>query len=88
MSKKKKRLEKLRQNPKNVSFEELSQVLSDWGFVLKRTAGSHHQFEVEVGLNKYSITIPFRRPIKEYYVKEAVSIIDKIINETQDLNDD
>ena len=32
MSKRKKRLAKIRQNPKNVRFEELDRVLRDYGF--------------------------------------------------------
>ncbi|NOG64330.1 MAG: hypothetical protein HND46_13000 [Chloroflexi bacterium] len=45
MSKKEKRLQKIRQNRKNVSFEELAQVLEDWGFLFVRSKGSHHRFE-------------------------------------------
>ncbi|MBL1136225.1 MAG: hypothetical protein D8M56_13030 [Chloroflexi bacterium] len=45
LSKKEKRLQKIRQNRKNVSFEELAQVLEDWGFLFVRSKGSHHRFE-------------------------------------------
>lgn len=34
LTKRQKRLQKLRQSPKDVSFEELRQVLEDHGFVL------------------------------------------------------
>jgi len=39
MTKRQKRLQKLRQNPKDVSFEELRQVLEDHGFVLDHATG-------------------------------------------------
>jgi hypothetical protein len=84
VSKKKKRLEKLRRNPKNVSFEELSQVLEDWGFKLDRISGSHHHFLARISEQNVRLSVPYRRPaVKEVYVTEALTLIDQIINEKQ-----
>ncbi len=49
MSKRKKRLEKLRRNPKNVRKEELDTVLLDFGFSPDFTAGSHTTYRHESG---------------------------------------
>lgn len=48
MSKREKRLQKLRQNQKDVSFEELRQVLEDHGFTLDHATGSHFTFRAVV----------------------------------------
>lgn len=79
MSRRQKRLHKLRQNPTNVSFEALKQVLEDYGFEHVRTAGSHHTFIAEIDDQNWRITVPFRRPVKIVYVRTALSAIDEII---------
>jgi predicted RNA binding protein YcfA (HicA-like mRNA interferase family) len=79
MSKREKRLEKIRQNPKDVSFEELRQVLEDHGFTLESVAGSHHNFKRRVKTETFKITIPYHKPIKSFYVKQAIKAIDAIL---------
>lgn len=73
-----KRRRKIAQNPKNVRFEDLRRLLEDYRFELKRTKGSHHSFVGLVGDQKVSIVIPFRRPLKEVYVKNVLRILDEI----------
>lgn len=41
MSKRDKLLEKVRRNPKDVTFKELDQLLQSFGYELMRTKGSH-----------------------------------------------
>ena len=80
MSKREKRLQKIRQNPRNVSFEDLRQVLEDHGFVVDRQSGSHYQFRATFGNETWRLTIPFRRPhVKTPYVKASLQAIDEII---------
>ena len=80
MSRRDKRLEKIRHNPKNVSFEELQTILLSFGFKLDRVAGSHHIFVLEVDDNdKKVLTVPFRRPLKPIYVKQAIHLIDRYV---------
>jgi len=81
MSKKRKRLEKLRKNPKNVSFKELKQALEDYGFEMRPSSGtSHHFFKAEIGDKVWKFSVPFKKPhINEIYVKKAVQAIDEII---------
>lgn len=67
MSKRKKRLERLRQNPKNVSFEDLQLVLEDYGFKLKRSSGSHHSFQLTISGEVRLLVVPYRRPVKPVY---------------------
>ena len=76
MAKRDKRLAKMRQNPKSVSFDDLQKVLEDHGFQLVRIKGSHHVFES----TEYDkrLVVPKRNPVKAGYVKDAIRIIDKI----------
>ena len=78
MSKREKRLQKLRQNPKNVSLAQLRQVLEDYGFTLKRISGSHHFFEAQIDEQVWKLTIPRAVPIKLAYVKQSLAAIDEI----------
>jgi predicted RNA binding protein YcfA (HicA-like mRNA interferase family) len=78
MSKRKKRLERIRQNPKNVSFEDLRKLLEDYGFVLERSSGSHHSFKVEINGEYTLFVVPYRRPVKPNYVRDALKLIDEI----------
>lgn len=79
MAKKEKRLERLRQHPKNVSFDDLKQVLEDYGFILRKVTGSHHTFKKQAEGKSWTITIPFRKPhVKSTYVKQVLAIIEEI----------
>ncbi len=75
MTKREKRLQKLRQNPKNVSFDELRQILEAEGFELDHVTGSHHVFRAEANEVVLTVVIPFARPIKPVYVKQAIKAI-------------
>lgn len=87
MSKRKKRLERIRRNPKNVSYEELRQLLEDFGFLLYRKQGSHRQFKGDLGGKERLITIPEHKPINKRYVNDVLEIIDKILAELESDND-
>lgn len=88
MSKREKRLQKLRNNPKDVSFDDLRLVLEDYGFELQNIVGSHHTFRIMINENPHLLVIPFRRPIKPIYVKKALQLIDKVIDEDEDIEDE
>lgn len=81
MSKRQKRLQKIRQQPNDVSFEALRQVLEDYGLWLDRIAGSHYVFGYNLGEQELTFVIPFRKCVKPIYVKNALQLIDQIINE-------
>jgi predicted RNA binding protein YcfA (HicA-like mRNA interferase family) len=78
MSKREKRLQRIKQNPKNVSFDDLRALLEDYGFVLERSSGSHHSFKAEMGGESVLFVVPYRRPVKPIYVKEALMLIEEI----------
>lgn len=73
-----KRRQRIAKNPENVRFEDLERLLEDYGFVLKRSKGSHHSFVGYVGETKMALVIPFRRPLQEVYVKNVLTILDEI----------
>ncbi len=74
MTKADKRIRKMRQNPKNVRFEDIDVVLLALGFQ-RRRRGSH----VVYTLNQWRLTIPARKPfILPVYVKELLGLLDEI----------
>lgn len=87
MSKRKKRLQRIRQNPKNVSFEDLRQLLEDYGFVLQRSSGSHHSFKVQIKGEYILFVVPYRRPVKSNYVRDALQLIEEIEAQLEDKDD-
>lgn len=87
MSKRKKWLQRIRQNPKNVSFEDLRQLLEDYGFVLQRSSGSHHSFKVQIKGEYILFVVPYRRPVKSNYVRDALQLIEEIEAQLEDKDD-
>lgn len=81
MSKRQKRLERIRRSPNNVSLNDLRRVLEDFGFEYRHTVGSHYTFSYVLGGQTKVFVVPFRRPIKPIYVKRALNLIDAIIEE-------
>ena len=79
MSKRAKRLQRLRSNPKNVTFDDLRTVLEDYGFTLERSSGSHHSFKAKIAGEFRLLVVPYSRPVRPIYVKDAIELIDEII---------
>lgn len=75
MSRAKKAITRLRENPRNVRFEEIDTILGRLGFE-KRQKGSHAVYTLK---GMPPITIPFRKPfILPAYVKQVLQIIDEL----------
>jgi len=74
MSKRDKRVKKLFQNPKTVSFKELNSVLISFGFEVRQPkSGSSHYVYTK---GEVQISVPFKRPfVKEIYVKRVLELI-------------
>lgn len=72
MSKKEKLLKELQNNPKNVRFETLKNLLESVGYEMFSKGSSHFQFRKA---GKDLITIPFKRPIKPIYVKIVIKTV-------------
>ena len=88
MTKRKKRLERIRQNPRNVAFRDLQTVLEDYGFVLDRSSGSHHSFVGTIKGESVLLTIPLAHPLRPVYVRQALDLIDQIADLTNEDADD
>lgn len=77
MSKRDKALEKIRNNPTDVSFDKLNALLMSFGFVLRKTTkgkGSHFVYT----FGKYEVNVVRRKPVKEFYVKRVIEKIDLV----------
>jgi len=78
MATKKKRLDKIRNSPNNVSFDELGTVLQDHGFKLDRVNGSHHVYEHEDLEDPIIIPRHGNKKVGAVYVKKVLDAIDKL----------
>ncbi len=74
MTKRAKRIEKLFQNPKTVTFKELDQVLRSCGYEVRQSgSGSSHYVYTK---KEIQISVPFKRPyVREVYVKRVLELI-------------
>lgn len=88
MSKRRKLLERIRQNPKNVSFEDLRKLLEMYGFIFKRSRGSHCSFQGYVGGQKVPFVVPYNQPLKPVYVRKALALVDQIRLESPEEEDE
>ncbi len=81
MSKKEKLLHKIRQNPKNVRYDEIDKILSWYGFGRRQASKgtSHYVYILRAAGKFYRLTIPFKRPfIKRVYIRKALEILDEL----------
>ena len=77
MSKRDKLLEKIRRNPKDVTFKELDQLLQSFGYELVRTKGSHSVYRRP---GAPPITVARRQPhVHSDAVKEVLRGIDDLL---------
>ena len=75
MSQLEKLLERIRNNPKTVRFEELEKILTKAGYKSRQPArGSSHYTFFKAG--KRILTIPKKYPfVKEVYVKQVIEAL-------------
>ena len=77
MTKKAKLLQRIKNNPKVVSFNDLDGLLTGYGFARRvpRSGSSHHVYT----LSRHQISVPYRRPyVKEVYVRHVLEILAQI----------
>lgn len=70
-------LEKVRNNPKTVTFEEVDKILRRKGYEARQPGGgsSHYTYRKK---GHPPLTVPRKEPyIKEEYVKQVISIMDE-----------
>jgi predicted RNA binding protein YcfA (HicA-like mRNA interferase family) len=76
VTKRDKREERIRNNPKAVTFEELDWLLRQYGFVEVRRKGSHAIYRHPTD-SSIAPTVPFLRPyLRSRYVKQIIQWID------------
>ena len=82
MSKKNKLLKDIQNNPKNVRFDSLQNLLLGYGFKVSAPGGgsSHYTFSRSI----YRITVPKENPVNKIYVKRVIQIIDELEKERHD----
>ena len=74
MTKKEKLFERIKNNPKNVRFSDLKQLLIDENFILDRISGSHHIFR----RGDIIFVMPMHKnQVKSVYVKKVIEIIEE-----------
>lgn len=74
MTKCKKRLKKIFQNSKTVTFKELDHVLRDFGFEMRQPSSGSSHYIYTKGI--IQISVPFKRPfVREVYVKRVLELI-------------
>lgn len=70
MSKFEKALQRLRENPKHVRFQEIERILEQLGFEKRQEGTSHAVFRIP---GHEPLTVPKRKPfVKPYYVKQLL----------------
>lgn len=68
-------LEKIKNNPKQVHFEELDKILTRAGFVRRQSGKGTSHYVYKKGIRK--ISIPYRQPhILETYVVAALKLLE------------
>jgi predicted RNA binding protein YcfA (HicA-like mRNA interferase family) len=81
MSKRKKLLQKLRNNPKEATMQQLETLLGYYGFFLDRITGSHHIFIFRDEHFEIFINVPLHgKKVKTTYVKEALKKLEPLIS--------
>ncbi len=83
MTRRDKLYERMVNNPKDIKFEDLDKLLKRNGFICRQpSGGSSHYIYYHPGLPPGDkLSIPKAKPIKAIYVKEAITLINKIQEE-------
>lgn len=81
MSQWEKLYKKIRNNPRNVKFEEIDRLLRHAGFVRRQSnsGGSHYSYSHEQ-LSEI-LTIPKNKPVKAFYIKLALTFYEQVVGE-------
>jgi predicted RNA binding protein YcfA (HicA-like mRNA interferase family) len=79
MSKREKRLQKLRQNPNHVDQDTLDRVLTDYGFVKREGKGSHQIYQHSARATPL-VVASHGKHVPAYVVKQALAAIDALID--------
>ena len=79
MVRRERRIERLRRSQTDVSPEQLRSALESVGFEVVRILGSHYHYR-HPALPRL-VSIPYRKPVRRAYVREALRAIDEVMND-------
>lgn len=80
MTKSRKLLDRIRNNPKAVSFDDLDKALHDCGFTRRQPRGGSSHYFYTYG--EQTLSVPYKRPyVREIYVKHALALIEQAMEE-------
>jgi len=67
--------DRIKNNPKNVTFKDLDKLLRDTGFIRRpqKSGTSHFVYKIEGCFEL--LTVPYAKPVGEVYVKKALKLI-------------
>lgn len=73
MTKKDKLVERIKNNPKNIDFEELHQYLVQHGATWREGGRKSHRY---YSLHGNHLSVPRNKPIKPTYVLQAIELVE------------
>lgn len=73
----KKKLNKMRTNPRDWRIEQLETIASHYGVIIRKSGGSHVVFDHPSWIEL--LCIPAHRPIKAVYVKKLINLLDLLV---------
>ena len=79
MAKREKRLKKIKNNPKNVSSDDLISCLLSYGFEEKGGSGSHRCYKHPEDNQGRKLTVPKQYPLMKTYVIQAINVLDDLL---------
>ncbi|MCL2499716.1 MAG: hypothetical protein FWE90_05195 [Defluviitaleaceae bacterium] len=76
MNKRDKQLQTIRNNPKDVKFKTIQNILLNLGFTetVPRGGSSHYTYHKSI----YRITIPKDNPVNGIYIRQVIKILDAL----------
>jgi len=74
LSKREKLLQSMQNNPKNVKFDTIRNVLLTYGFKETTPSGGSSHFTYSKG--QYRVTVVKDKPVNSIYIKKALRIIE------------
>lgn len=75
MGQREKLLERIRNNPKDVAFDDLDKLLQWHGFERRNPGGSHYVYS-RAGATH--LTVPRARPLRSVYVRQALALLESL----------
>ena len=88
MTKQEKRLQKMRDNPKTVSYSDFVHVLEDFGYDIRMGKGSHRGAKLTIGERGWRLTFVQPHGKRKFMHPEAVKDLLIQITEIEDISSD